>query len=132
MTMKCEVRFKEEELGTENISKTQQQTQQQQSKGLDFPESILLFYDIGLKIKRISDPNPKHPPELAHKSNLEEKEFKVIHKDKWPLPLSDINFTLVNPNNPHIWFGSTFPRLIIEKKPIVFDVSKCHCEMLHV
>ena len=32
------------------------------------------------------------PLEKAHRTNLEEPELKIIHKDKWPLPTASTNF----------------------------------------
>ena len=32
------------------------------------------------------------PLEKAHRTNLEEPELKIIHKDKWPMPLTSTTF----------------------------------------
>lgn len=100
------------------------------------------------------------PLEKAHRTNLEEPELKIVHKDKWPMPLPSTNFlseaggqgtttsanTMIDtttsagyvpkdksgPQKASLFFGSSVPQLLIQKKPISFDLESCQYEVLEV
>ena len=90
------------------------------------------------------------PLEKAHRTNLEEPELKIIHKDKWPLPTASTNFIrsgssssgIIIDTGAHIaeksaqktslFFGSSVPSLLLKKKPIHFDIDNCQYEVLEI
>ena len=52
---------------------------------------VNMHFNVGSKIKRVAPGQAavaQAPVEFAYKSNLEEPEPKVVHKDKWPIPLA--------------------------------------------
>ena len=60
---------------------------------------VQFYFNINSKIKKPQIQNtgqqlqlPQQAAELEHKTNLEESELKIVHKDKWPLPLSNTRF----------------------------------------
>jgi hypothetical protein len=63
-----------------------------------FNTSTTFYMDISQKVKKLSHSSIKHqhPAEPAHKSNSEESEYRVINKDKWPIPLANTHFTMLN------------------------------------
>lgn len=59
---------------------------------------VQCYFNVQSKVKR---PQPQaqlrnqqgvQPLEKAHRTNLEEPELKIIHKDKWPMPLASTDF----------------------------------------
>jgi hypothetical protein len=67
-----------------------------------------------------------------HRMNAEDDDNRIFSKDRWPIPLHDTRFLQVNANNGSIYFGSTYPTLLIQTHATEFDISRCNAEVLHI
>ena len=68
---------------------------------------VQCFFNVQAKIKRpqmqqVRGQQGIQPLEKAHRTNLEEPELKIIHKDKWPVPLASTNFIRLGNNSANI------------------------------
>jgi len=70
---------------------------------------------------------------------MEEQELKIVHKDKWPIPLSSTTFTKQGAplqqetQSKSLYFGSVYPVLVInEAQPIHFELGNCQYESLEM
>jgi hypothetical protein len=86
-------------------------------------QPVSLFYNLAAKQRKQAGALL----DLAHHSNKEEAESKIIHKEKWPIPIS-LNFA----NDKRLFFGSTYPELQIKDDFINLDLTKCQFESLEI
>ena len=64
--------------------------------------------------------------------NAEEDDNRIFSKDRWPIPLADTKFLNIHAHDAGLFFGSTYPTLLISLDPVKYDTSRCNSETLHL
>lgn len=93
-----------------------------------------MYFNQSQKIKNRSGSSQQNV-ELSHKSNMEDTQSRVVHRDKWPIPYSYESPSSLTPMAiSHLNFGSSYPNLQVESAPTFYDLveNNCHYEMVDV
>lgn len=77
-----------------------------------------MFFNLGAKVKRVSGP----PFDNQNHLNSEEKERKIVHNDKWPIPFE--SFQAASADQKRIFFHSAYPSFEIGPK-VEIDLQLC-------